>query len=261
MEISAYIPCYNGAATLRRAIEGVQRQPVAECFVVDDGSTDGSAKIAEAAGVRVIRLERRMGRGACRARAMAEARHPVVLSCDASILLPPDFTARAAKWLDRQEVAAVSAYITQQEAHHAVDRWRGRHLFKASGPFSEQGAFVTTAALLRADAARDAGGYDATREHGEDADLGRRLLERGRKVIYDPSLIAWQIGSNSLGKVLERYWRWNRANGRMTFSRYLKQLHFAVTVMARQDMETADIGAAVISLISPHYQYWRDLRE
>ncbi|HEX4085568.1 MAG TPA: glycosyltransferase family 2 protein [Chthoniobacteraceae bacterium] len=261
MEISAYIPCHNGAATLQRAIEGVRRQPVAEFFVVDDGSTDGSAKIAEAAGVRVIRLDRRTGRGACRARAMAEARHPVVLSCDAAIFLPPDFVARAVKWIEQENAAAVCGFITQQEARNAVDRWRGRHLLRAPGAFSGQGSFVTAAALLRADLAAEAGGYDAGHEHGEDADLGRRLLARGRKVIYDPELIAWQIGSNSMGRVLERYWRWNRAGGRLTFARYIKQIHFAVTVMARQDMETADVGAALISLVSPHYQYWRDLWE
>jgi hypothetical protein len=61
--------------------------------------------------------------------------------------------------------------------------------------------------------------------------------------------------------VLERYWRWNRAHGRMQFATYLKQVKFSVMEMAREDLETADVGAALISLISPHYQYWRDSRE
>ena len=97
MRISAYIPCYNGAATLRFAIEGMktQERPVDELFVVDNGSADDSARVAEKAGVRVVRLDRCLGRGAARARAMAEARHPLVVSCDSAIVLPPDFVAKA----------------------------------------------------------------------------------------------------------------------------------------------------------------------
>jgi len=261
MEVSAYIPCYNGAALLRVAIEGVRRQNPSELLVIDNASTDGSGKIAEEAGARVIRIEERVGRGACRARAMAEARHPVVLCCDVSIQLPPDFLSRALRRLEQPAVAAVCGQISQQGARNAVDRWRGRHLFRAGTEVNEHADLVTGAALLRADAAREAGGYDGRLEHGEDRELGRRLLARGCKVVYDPSLVYWQLNSNTLGQVLERYWRWHRASGRMTFAGYLRQIKFSITEMARQDMETADAGAAVISLISPHYQYWRDLRE
>lgn len=44
----------------------------------------------------------------------------------------------------------------------------------------------------------------------------------------------------------------------MSLIAYLKQIHYSVTVMAREDMETGDIAAALVSLISPHYQFWRD---
>jgi hypothetical protein len=47
----------------------------------------------------------------------------------------------------------------------------------------------------------------------------------------------------------------------MTFATYLKQIKYSVTVMAREDMETADMGAALRSLISPHYQFWRDRKQ
>ncbi len=261
MKISAYIPCYNGAATIGQAIDGLKNQTrkVDELFVVDNGSTDDSAQVAEHAGVRVIRLERCLGRGASRARAMAEAAHPLVASCDSSVLLPGDFVAKAERWFEDTGVAAVTGRISQRDARTAVDRWRARHLFRTGKRTEvvEQAPFSTGGAMVRADAVRDAGGYDAGRYDGEDADLGRRLIGRGCKVVFDPELTYWQIGSNSLGQVLERYWRWNKGS-RMSVRDYLGLIKYSITVMAREDMETADLGAAVISLISPHYQFWRD---
>jgi GT2 family glycosyltransferase len=263
MKISAYIPCYNGAATLRFAIDGLKAQepPVDELFVVDNASEDDSVRVAENAGVRVIRLARCLGRGASRARAMAEAKHPLVLSCDSSVELPPDFAAKASRWFDDDSVAAVGGRIAQKQPRTAADRWRGRHLFRTDKRTEtlDHAPFSTGGAIVRAAAVTEVGGYDANCYQGEDADLGRRLLDSRYKVIFDPSLVYWQIGSNNIPQVLERYWRWNRNPGeRMSFFAYLKQIKYSMTVMAREDMQAADISAAAISLISPHYQFWKD---
>jgi len=157
-------------------------------------------------------------------------------------------------------VAAVCGRISQEVARTVADRWRARHLFRTDKrtEILEHADFTTGGAVVRASAVRDVGGYDPELEHGEDADLGRRLLARGYKVIFDPALTYLQPGSSTVRQVLERYWRWNRARSRMDFLTYLKQIKYSITVMAREDMETADIGAALISLVSPHYQYWMD---
>ena len=58
-KFSVVIPAYNAAATLNRAVDSVRAQssPAHEIIVVDDGSHDDTAHIAESygAGVRVIR--------------------------------------------------------------------------------------------------------------------------------------------------------------------------------------------------------------
>ncbi len=53
--VTAVIPVYNGAASIRRSIESVlaQTYPVSELIVVDDGSTDGTAGIVRGYGSRV----------------------------------------------------------------------------------------------------------------------------------------------------------------------------------------------------------------
>ncbi|AQQ08408.1 putative glycosyltransferase EpsJ [Sedimentisphaera cyanobacteriorum] len=67
--VSAVIPAYNAERTIKRAVESVLKQtaPVNEVIVVDDGSKDRTAEIAESFGDQ-IRLIRGENRGASAAR-------------------------------------------------------------------------------------------------------------------------------------------------------------------------------------------------
>ena len=55
---SVILPVYNAAATLARAIESVLAQswPAHEIIVVDDGSTDHSASVAQGFGAAITLL-------------------------------------------------------------------------------------------------------------------------------------------------------------------------------------------------------------
>ena len=60
---AAVIPCHNEAVTIA-GIVAATRGHVAQVIVVDDGSTDGTAMLAERAGAHVIRHDLRRGKGA-----------------------------------------------------------------------------------------------------------------------------------------------------------------------------------------------------
>jgi glycosyltransferase involved in cell wall biosynthesis len=63
MDCAVVIPCLNEAATIGALVADVRRF-VSIVFVVDDGSTDGTGKLAEQAGAKVLRHDRPLGKGA-----------------------------------------------------------------------------------------------------------------------------------------------------------------------------------------------------
>ena len=230
--VSAYLPCYNNQATILDAIKSIQNQtlPVSELFVVDDGSSDNSVSIVEAAGVKVIRNSVNEGRGAVRAKAMLHATNEFVLSCDAGIALPPQFVHDCLSWLasdktDQNKIAAVHGRIVQAGAKTVSERWRGRHLLKidANHSLSRQSLFVTTGAIVRKSIILSLGNYDSKLRYGEDKELGQRLLSAGYDVIFDPKIEITAISENNVWQVLERYSRWHAAvDTRASWQEYLK---------------------------------------
>jgi glycosyltransferase involved in cell wall biosynthesis len=60
----AVVPAYNEAATVEQVIREIhEAEPDFDVVVVDDGSTDDTAALAEAAGARVLRLPFNLGIG------------------------------------------------------------------------------------------------------------------------------------------------------------------------------------------------------
>jgi glycosyltransferase involved in cell wall biosynthesis len=63
--LSVVIPAKNEALTVEGIVTGIRnRHPRAEILVVDDGSVDATAKVAEDAGARVVRHPESLGNGA-----------------------------------------------------------------------------------------------------------------------------------------------------------------------------------------------------
>ncbi len=71
MKIAIVIPAYNEAASIGEIVGAVSKFGIP--IVVDDGSTDGTAEIAEAAGATIVRLEINSGYDGALERGFSEA--------------------------------------------------------------------------------------------------------------------------------------------------------------------------------------------
>jgi glycosyltransferase involved in cell wall biosynthesis len=184
------LPVWNGEAFLAKAIESMLRQTFSsfELIVIDDGSTDRTAGIAEEFASRDerVRALRRPHEGLPMTlnAGIAAARGEYVARMDADDISVPDRLEKQVAYLDKhRECVAVGTWI------EVVDE-SGRHIGLKT--------FVTahediTAALLhgispiahptvvaRRDVLQAAGGYDARRYPSEDLDLWFRLGEHGQ---------------------------------------------------------------------------------
>ena len=81
--VTVLIACYNEAPVIGEIVAAALRAlPSVEVVVVDDGSNDGTDRVAAAAGARVLRLPVNGGKGAAIRRGLDEVRGDVVVLID-----------------------------------------------------------------------------------------------------------------------------------------------------------------------------------
>lgn len=84
-EMSVVVASLNGASRIERCLRGLDKQtmgPALEVIVVDDGSTDDTAKVASKNGARVIKHATNRGVAAARNSGMRAASAPIVAFLD-----------------------------------------------------------------------------------------------------------------------------------------------------------------------------------
>jgi len=94
LPISVVIPAWNEEREIERCLEGLFRQThtAFEVIVVDNGSTDATASLAEEWGVRVIEQSQH-GIACARQTGFDAARGSIIASTDADSVVPPDWLA------------------------------------------------------------------------------------------------------------------------------------------------------------------------
>src|SRR2546422_3447261 len=206
--VSVVIPVYNGERYLADAIQSVLDQTYQnfEVIVVDDGSTDGSAEVAQRFG-EAIRYVHQANGGACKARntGIAVARGVYLAFLDHDDLWLPDKLAAQVAYLDSHpEVGAVycqcqvMGVMGNAELRSDFMRDVPKHFYYYSEPVKNDVVGVmrgpvlqVSTTMFRREVLQSIGGFDEAFIGAgyEDCDLTLRMIEVAQ-IVHLPEILA-----------------------------------------------------------------------
>ena len=214
LAVSVVVPVHDGEATLADCLRALAGQSLDrsryDVIVVDDGSTDSSAAIAERFGARLLSQDNR-GPGAARNTGWREARAPWVAFTDADCIPSRGWLARLLSAVERpgrdEPALGAAGRTVGSPSTSAVARLPDligsldaeRHLAHPRFPFAPSGNV-----LYRRDALAAADGFDPRYRSYEACDLHTRLrrLDRGPFVFEPRALVLHRHRTT-----WRRYWR------------------------------------------------------
>ena len=205
-ELSIVIPCYNEEERLPRTIEQIERYLEAkdlsyELILVDDGSTDGTRLVMDAAAernrfVRLEALPRNRGKGRALAEGVAVARGAQILVTDADLSTPIEELEKLRAELDKGAGAAIASRAlraSRVEVSQPIYRVLMGKAFNLlvqavllPGIWDTQCGFK----LFRADVAHEAFAGLTTDGFGYDPEVLYRAKKRGVRIAEVP--VVWR---------------------------------------------------------------------
>ena len=205
-ELSIVVPCYNEEERLPRTIEQIERYLEGkdlsyELILVDDGSTDGTRLIMDAAAernrfVRLEALPRNRGKGRALAEGVAVARGSRILVTDADLSTPIEEIEKLRAEVDKGAGVAIASRAVRgsrveiSQPIYRVLMGKAFNLLVQAvllpGIWDTQCGFK----LFRADVAHDAFANLTTDGFGYDPEVLYRAKKRGVRIAEVP--VVWR---------------------------------------------------------------------
>ena len=205
--ISIVVPVYNGGNAFRKCLVSLSRWlPPAErirseVIVVSDGESDGSWKVAEEFGTKVIRLQESKGPARARNIGASKATGDIVFFVDADVEILPDTIERVVRSFaeEPQLAALIGSYDDAPGAPNFLSQYKNLfHHYTHQTACLDASTFWGACGAVRRTIFQEVGGFDENYRKPciEDIELGYRLKQAGytihlRKDIQVKHLKRW----------------------------------------------------------------------
>lgn len=185
--VSVLMTVYNAAPWLREAIDSIVSQTYGgwELVAIENGSTDASPAILASYDdprIRVIALRENIGRTPALRHAFDLARGEYIAVLDADDVAAPTRLEKQVAFLDAHPgVSVVGSWVRRIDGEgRDIGRWAPpTEAAQLHDHLGFANPIIHSAAMYRADLAREVGGYPLEYSYAQDCGLWLRLAERG----------------------------------------------------------------------------------
>ncbi|WP_309096501.1 bifunctional polysaccharide deacetylase/glycosyltransferase family 2 protein [Streptomyces sp.] len=216
--VSVIVPAYNEKECIANTLGSLARSthPI-EIIVVDDGSTDGTADIAESLGmpnVRVIR-QANAGKPAALNNGVRSARYDLVVMMDGDTVFEPDTVRQLVQPFADPEVGAVAGNAKVGNRTTVIGAWQ--HIEYVMGFNLDRRMYDLLRCMptipgaigaFRREAVLQVGGMSED-TLAEDTDITIALHRAGWRVVYQEHARAWTEAPGSLKQLWSQRYRWS----------------------------------------------------
>jgi glycosyltransferase involved in cell wall biosynthesis len=192
MKVSVVIPAYNAESTIGQAVEqslAQAKEPLeVEVIVVDDGSKDDTAKVAQSAGAQVIRQEN-SGPAAARNRGWESATGQIICFTDSDCIPVAGWLEHLLDGFNESQVGAVAGSYEIANTNSWLARWVHREILERHRKMPHfVRAFGSYNVAIPGYVLQATGGFDPAygQASGEDNDLSYRIIKEGWRISFRP---------------------------------------------------------------------------
>ncbi|MEU1293516.1 glycosyltransferase [Streptomyces sp. NPDC005840] len=216
--VSVLVPAYNEAKCIENTVRSLtaSEHPV-EVIVIDDGSSDGTARIVEAMGLPGVRVIRQLnaGKPAALNRGLANARYDIVVMMDGDTVFEPATVRELVQPFGDPRVGAVAGNAKVGNRDSMIGAWQ--HIEYVMGFNLDRRMYDMLRCMptipgavgaFRRTALERVGGMSED-TLAEDTDITMALHRDGWRVVYAENARAWTEAPESVQQLWSQRYRWS----------------------------------------------------
>lgn len=216
--VSVLVPAYNEAKCIENTVRSLMssEHPI-EVVVIDDGSTDGTARIVEELGLPNVRVVRQLnaGKPAALNRGVANARYDLIVMMDGDTVFEPSTVGELVQPFADARVGAVAGNAKVGNKDSMIGAWQ--HIEYVMGFNLDRRMYDVlrcmptipgaVGAFRRSALERVGGMSDDTL--AEDTDITMALHRDGWRVVYAENARAWTEAPETVQQLWSQRYRWS----------------------------------------------------